>query len=99
MNLQCVDAPLAPSMAFPNAQIQNGAIHDGSPTYGLVGNPDGTTDQFVTNLPDFLGTSTMALDQMPANDSPGKSVHGTERAKLACAGCRRDNKKAIFRTP
>jgi len=27
-------------------------------------------------------------------DSPGRTMRGTERAKLACVGCRRDNKKA-----
>ena len=100
MNLHCADAPLAPNMAFANAQTQNGGIHDGLSTHGLIGDPDGTRNQLATNLQDFPGTSVMDLasDQMPASDSPGKSPPGTERAKLACAGCRRDNKKAIFCT-
>jgi hypothetical protein len=39
------------------------------------------------------GSNTMTL----GGDSAGRTMRGTERAKLACVGCRRDNKKASLR--
>lgn len=49
---------------------------------------------FSTSPNGGFGSAAEGLASDQRATSPGKSLRGTDRAKLACVGCRRDNKKA-----
>jgi len=108
--MQCVLAPLgpgalhqAPQLAFANIQqhphVQGGGLHHRSSVHESIGSPAG----FETGVQDFSASTNggfgdfnvgSTLDQMVVDSGQGKLLRGTERAKLACVACRRDNKKA-----
>jgi len=95
----------ASHLAFANTQqhphIQGGGLHHMSSILGSIGSPGERSDEFETGVQEFSASTNegfgdfnvSTLDQM-AFGGQGKSLRGTERAKLACVACRRDNKKA-----
>jgi hypothetical protein len=107
------DTSSAPNLAFENAQqrphIQGSGLHRRSSILGSIDNPVKGGDGFETFVQDFSPSANgrfgndpvgLASDQTVINGSgQGKSIRGTERAKLACVACRRDNKKARLYDP
>ena len=89
----------APNLAFANTHIQGGGPYHGSSILASIGKPGERGDGFDLGVQDFSNGSFgmgLSLDQTIIfnGSGQGKLLRGTERAKLACVACRRDNKKA-----
>lgn len=92
-NVAFVNVMPAASTTVTHGVLQRTLVID---TYGM----DGGFDKMAALKPSGPGgvngcfSSVSGLNAMTVGgDSPGRTMRGTERAKLACVGCRRDNKK------
>lgn len=91
MKIECADVPLAPSVQ--HGQTSNVAFVNVMPVsmqQHRIGDVDSTPGGINGCFNSVPGSNTMVV----SGESPGRTTRGTERAKLACVGCRRDNKKA-----
>ena len=110
MNLHCVldglSAPgaprQAPNLTFANTHIQGGGPYHRSSILTSIDKPGERGDVFDSGVQDLSASTNgsfgmgLTLDQTIIfnGSGQGKLLRGTERAKLACVACRRDNKKA-----
>lgn len=91
----------APASSQQHPHVQGG-VHHSSKSLGSIGNPE-RSDVFEKGGQEFStgtnGTSctpavgSTSSKTMVSGSNQGKFLRGTDRAKLACVGCRRDNKK------